>query len=96
MSLIILLCHALLKYRKIHTDPAKQWLSELEAEDVPLQVCLTHADRLYAELMGTEGNNPDPTESKKQKIHEELDVSFTSVTYWPLFNILFSSASRVP
>lgn len=66
-------------YRKIHTDPAKKWLSELEAEDVPLKVCLTHADRLYAELMETDDNNPDPTEFKKQKINEELDVSLTNV-----------------
>ena len=60
--------------RKIHSDPAKQWLKELEAEDVPVRVCLTHADRLYAELMGTEGN-PDPTGSKKQKIGLELEVN---------------------
>ena len=37
-------------FRKIDSDPAKEWLCQLKNEDIPVLVCLTHADVLYAEL----------------------------------------------
>ena len=42
-------------YRRAHTESTKQWLSILEKENVPVLICLTFADKLYAELMGENG-----------------------------------------
>ncbi|XP_028411559.1 uncharacterized protein LOC114534202 isoform X2 [Dendronephthya gigantea] len=43
-------------YRRAHTESTKKWLSILEKEKVPVLVCLTFADKLYAELMGENGD----------------------------------------
>ena len=43
--------------RRIGTDAAKQWLCKLKEEEVPVLVCLTHADRLYADLIRNLGTN---------------------------------------
>ena len=37
-------------------------------------MCLTHADKLYAECMGKDGSHPKPQDIK-HKIAEETDVS---------------------
>jgi len=42
--------------RKAHTTAAKKWLISLTS--VPVLVCLTHADKLYAEYMTEEGEHP--------------------------------------
>ena len=42
--------------RRAHTESTKQWLSILERENVPVLICLTFADKLFAELMGENGN----------------------------------------
>ena len=43
-------------YRRAHTESTKQWLSILERENVPVLICLTFADKLFAELMGNNGD----------------------------------------
>ena len=58
--------------RKAHTESAKKWL---EDKSVPVLVCLTYADKLYAECMGKDGSHPH-SQDMKQKIAEETDVSF--------------------
>ena len=63
-----------LLFRKAHTESAKKWLELLEEKAVPVLVCLTYADKLYAECMGKDGSHPDP-QYMKQKISEETDVS---------------------
>jgi len=38
-------------YRSAHSESAKKWLLELKKkENVPVLVCLTHADQLYSEI----------------------------------------------
>ena len=60
--------------RKAHTESAKKWLEVLEDKSVPVLVCLTYGDKLYAECMGKDGSHPDP-QKIKLKIAEETDVS---------------------
>ncbi len=62
-------------FRKVHTESAKKWLERLEGEPVPVLVCLTFADKLYAnECMDVDGSHPPP-EDAKRKIAQELSVS---------------------
>ncbi len=59
----------------MHTESTKKWLERLEEEPVPVLVCLSFADKLYAnECMGTDGSHPPPEEARR-KIAQELAVS---------------------
>ena len=40
---------------------------------MPVLVCLTYGDKLYAECMGKDGSHPDPKQIKL-KIAEETEV----------------------
>ena len=60
--------------RKAHTESAKKWLEVLEDKSVPVLVCLTYGDKLYAECMEKDGSHPDP-QKIKLKIAEETEVS---------------------
>ena len=61
--------------RRIGTDAAKQWLCKLKEEEVPVLVCLTHADRLYADLIPKDKSETlEPTGFKQQQIGRELQV----------------------
>ena len=53
---------------------SKEWLHILEAEDVPVVVCMTHADLRYNECMEKEDGNPEPTPFKKHEIGADLMV----------------------
>ena len=68
-------------FRKAHTESAKKWLELLEDKSVPVLVCLTYADKLYAECMGKDGSHPDP-QDMKQKIVEETGVSLKQLDRW--------------
>ena len=59
-------------FRKIHTESAKVWMDKLG--NVPLLVCLTFADKLYAEHMTKDGKHPDK-EFIKFEIEAERSVS---------------------
>lgn len=59
-------------FRKAHTESTKQWLSILEKENVPVLVCLTFADRLYAELMGK--NCENDIDTIKAGVDSQLEV----------------------
>ena len=48
------------------------WLEKLKEADMPVIVCLTHADFLYDEFI-TESK--EPTDDMKRKIGSELAVS---------------------
>ena len=43
-------------YRRIHSKLFEDWLSILDKENVPVLICLTFADKLFAELMGEDEN----------------------------------------
>ena len=60
-------------FRKAHTESAKNWLEVLEDKSVPILVCLTYGDKLYAECMGEDGSHPDPKQIQL-KIEEETEV----------------------
>lgn len=56
--------------RNATSNSAKAWIRALEQEDIPVLVCLTHADRLYVEL--TESR--EPTDETQRQIGRELEV----------------------
>ena len=57
------LCAAL--NRKANSKESMEWLRVLARASIPVLVCLTHADKLVAELMPEPGVVPDPAESQK-------------------------------
>ena len=60
----------------MHTQSAKKWLERLQVEKVPVLVCLTFADKLYAEHMSDDGQHPEK-EAMKFKLQQELMVSLS-------------------
>ena len=72
-AIACILSHCLPVFRKIHTESAKVWLDKLG--NVPLLVCLTFADKLYAEHMTEDGKHPDK-EFMKFEIEAERSVSY--------------------
>ena len=60
--------------RKAHTQSAKKWLKRLQEENVPVLVCLTFGDKLYAEHMNKKGEHP-PKNFMTRMIKEQLSVS---------------------
>ena len=52
-------------HRKAPSVSSMAWLRVLARAGIPVLVCLTHADKLVAELMPRPGVVPDSTESKK-------------------------------
>ena len=60
-------------HRKAHTQSAKKWLEMLEDKSVPVLVCLTYADKLYAEHMGKDGSHPEVSHIQ-QRVAEECSV----------------------
>ena len=61
--------------RKFNTQSTKKWLERLQKENVPVLVCLTFADKLYAENMSEDGEHPSK-EYMERLIREELSVSY--------------------
>ena len=59
-------------YRRAHTESTKEWLSILERENVPVLMCLTFADKLFAELMGENGDCD--IEKVKLGVEKQLSV----------------------
>ena len=74
--------------RKVHTESAKKWLERLQEENVPVLVCLTFADKLYAEHMTEDGKHPSK-ESMKYKLGVELSVSVSRLNLINLFYLLY-------
>ena len=60
--------------RKHHTESSEKWLERLQVEKVPVLVCLTFADKLYAEHMTKDGKHPDKR-CMKRRLQEQLQVS---------------------
>ena len=61
-------------YRKVHTQSAKKWLERLHKEKIPVLVCLTFGDKLYAEHMTTSGEHPS-VEHMSRVIKSQTTVS---------------------
>lgn len=62
-------------YRKAHTKAAQEWLDRLAQENVYVLVCLTYADKLYAELMSADGSHPK-LDAAKSELLKQTEVSF--------------------
>ena len=58
------MCILCCNHRKAPSDSSMAWLRVLARAGIPVLVCLTHADKLVAELMPRPGVVPDSTESK--------------------------------
>ena len=65
-------------FRKAHTKATQEWLYRLAQENVYVLVCLTYADKLYAELMSKDGKHPNP-DSAKLELRKQKEVSFICV-----------------
>ena len=61
-------------HRRIHTLSAKKWLERLQVEKVPFLVCLTYADKLYAEYMTRDGQHPNKM-FMANELESQLSVS---------------------
>ena len=72
--ILILIPTVIIVYRKVHTESCKKWLERLQVEQVPILVCLTFADKLYAEHMSNEGKDPDKI-FMKHEVDHQLKVS---------------------
>ena len=59
--------------RKIHSESAKTWLDILHNESVPYLVCLSHADKLYANHMMSKVTDCTKSEAHR-RINMELQV----------------------
>ena len=69
----------IIKSRKIHTQSAKKWLERLSKEEVPILVCLTFGDKLYAEHMTDGGDHPKPSDMA-EVIKSQIIVSYIMIT----------------
>lgn len=68
-------------FRKAHTQSAKKWLERLQEEKVPVLVCLTFGDKLYAEHMKQgkhlrEEERYPPVKYMRHQVKEQLSVCF--------------------
>ncbi len=70
--------------RKVHTQSAKKWLERLQEEKVPVLVCLTFADKFYAEHMTEDGKHPGK-EYMQQQLKEQLSVSSSDSFGYPTY-----------
>ena len=59
-------------HRRAHTESTKQWLNILDKENVPVLICLSFADKLFAELMGK--NEDFDIEKVKDGVEKQLNV----------------------
>ena len=68
----------LLSCRRVHTESAKKWLSKLQEGGVPVLVCLTFADKLYAEvaeqICGKDSEEYPPGAEVKHRLEKEMKV----------------------
>ena len=60
--------------RRVGSQSAKQWLDRLQRENVPVLVCLTFADKFYAEYMSEDGQYPTKAEMEF-RLQDQLTVS---------------------
>ena len=67
-------CNGPHTFRKVHTESARKWLEKLQESSVPTLVCLTFADKLYAEHMTNKGDHP-PKDYIVDELKAELSVS---------------------
>ena len=69
---------SLFTHRRAHTESAKKWLSKLQENNIPVLVCLTFTDNLYAEISqqicGKDSEDYPPKAEMQRKLQKELEV----------------------
>ena len=65
-------------FRRAHTESAKKWLSKLQEANIPVLVCLTFTDKLYAEIAeqicGKDSADYPPKAEMQRRLQRELEV----------------------
>lgn len=77
-SLLLCIC------RSVSSESLTEWLSRLEKEDIPVLVCLTHADFLCDDLLKElkTGDGADPSKERLfHRIELELKVRLSECMY---------------
>ena len=75
LDLCIIICYTLLPlYRKAHSVAAMHWISMILQTEMPLLICLTFGDKLFAEIMPGYRQHPE-VEVASAVIQEQLRVS---------------------
>ena len=59
----------------MNTKDSKKWLHTLQSKGVPMLLCLTHADKFYAEHMSSDGCHPEESVIRR-KVDSKLKVRF--------------------
>ena len=60
--------------RSVGTNDYLEWLEKLKCKELPMLLCLTHADKFYAEYMSDNGSLHPEESEMKGKIKEKLEV----------------------
>lgn len=77
--------YLLLYNRRFSTESAAKMLSILDRKGIPLLLCLTHADKLYANECLRKYGKDCPDDTARRVIERELEVSSHV-----LYNIIIS------
>ena len=80
--------------RRVGSQYAKQWLDRLQREKVPVLVCLTFADKFYAEYMSEDGQHLTKAEMEF-RLQYQLIVSINLTCVVTLIKLI-SSLCRLP
>ena len=67
---------------------SKKWLDIVQSKGVPMLLCLTHADKFYAEHISSDGCHPEELMirskvDKKLKVSSCLFALFYNAWVWP-------------
>ena len=76
--LINICCHVYSVYklhRSVNTKDSKKWLHTLQSKGVPMLLCLTHADKFYAEHMSSDGCLHPKESMIRSEVKQKLKVS---------------------
>ena len=60
-------------HRSVNTKDSMKWLHTLQSKGVPMLLCLTHADKFYAEHMSGDGSHPEES-VMRNKVDQKLKV----------------------
>ena len=63
-------------FRRVNTDSAKKWLHQMDESGVPVLLCLTHADKFYANECLKKHGKDCSKEIAKKLILQELEVVY--------------------
>jgi hypothetical protein len=85
-------------YRRISATAIKLWLDKMKSDDdVPVLICLTHADNLYLECVAKEEEYKiEAIEDKRKAIQRELQTYREVIGPKHSWNVDFYAFTQVP